>query len=163
LFGHLASRFSKRPEKLATEAVAFVVNRSEAMREALRRLIGRTGIELPRFARFRSQAGDEQGNIPDLIGIDTAGVERLIIENKFWAGLTDNQPAGYLKRLTADGGAVLVFVVPSKRLPIIWEELTVIGGPVVPPINEAGSARSCGRLDPGGLASKSHPRTLFSL
>jgi hypothetical protein len=123
LFGHLASRFSTHPENLATEAVAFIVNRSPAMREALRRLVGRTGIELPPLARFRSQAGDEQGNIPDLIGLDTMGAERLFIENKFWAGLTENQPAGYLERLPAEGGAVLVFVVPSKRLPIVWTEL----------------------------------------
>jgi hypothetical protein len=123
LFGHLASRFSTRPENLATEAVAFIVNRSAAMREALRRLVGRTGIELPLLARFRSQAGDEQGNIPDLVGLDPMGAERLLIENKFWAGLTENQPAGYLERLPADGGAVLVFVVPRKRLPIVWTEL----------------------------------------
>jgi hypothetical protein len=123
LFGHLASRFSAHPENLATEALAFIINRSEAMREALRRLVGRTGIELPELARFRSQAGDDQGNIPDLIGLDTKGVERLFIENKFWAGLTENQPAGYLDRLPAEGGAVLVFVVPGKRLPIVWTEL----------------------------------------
>jgi hypothetical protein len=95
------------------------------MREALRRLVGRTGIELPELATFRSQAGDDQGNIPDLIGLDATGAERLLIENKFWAGLTGNQPAGYLDRLPAEGGAVLLFVVPSKRLPILWPELAV--------------------------------------
>jgi hypothetical protein len=123
LFGHLVSRFSTHPENLATEAVAFIVDRSEAMREALRRLVGRTGIELPQLTRFRSQAGDEQGTIPDLIGLDAMGAERLFIENKFWAGLTANQPAGYLERLPVEGGAVLLFVVPSKRLPIAWTEL----------------------------------------
>jgi hypothetical protein len=123
LLGDLASRFSTPRENLATEAVAIIVNRSAAMREALRRLVGLTGIELPRLARFRSQAGDEQGNIPDLVGLDTTGAERLFIENKFWAGLTENQPAGYLERLPAEGGAVLVFVVPRKRLPIVWTEL----------------------------------------
>ena len=123
LFGHLASRFSPHRENLATEAVAFIVNRSPAMREALTRLVGRTGIELPPLTRFLSQAGDDKGNIPDLIGLDAMGAERLFIENKFWAGLTENQPAGYLERLPAEGGAVLVFVVPGKRLPIVWAEL----------------------------------------
>jgi hypothetical protein len=51
------------------------------------------------------------------------GAERLVVENKFWAGLTENQPVGYLDRLPAEGGAVLMFVVPSKRLPIVWAEL----------------------------------------
>jgi hypothetical protein len=123
LFGHLASRFATHPENLATEAVAFIVDRSPAMREALRRLAGRTGVELPPLMTFRSQAGDDQGNIPDLIGLDATGGERLVIENKFWAGLTENQPAGYLDRLPIEGGAVLLFVVPSKRLPIVWSEL----------------------------------------
>jgi hypothetical protein len=71
LFEHLASRFSTHPENLATEAVAFIVNRSPAMREALTRLVGRTGIELPPLTRFLSQAGDDKGNIPDSIGLDT--------------------------------------------------------------------------------------------
>jgi hypothetical protein len=123
LFGHLASRFSTYPENLATEALAFIVGRSPAMREAVRRLVARTGIGLPPLERFRSQAGDGQGNIPDLIGLDAMGAERLFIENKFCAGLTENQPAGYLERLPAEGGAILVFVVPSKRLPIVWAEL----------------------------------------
>jgi hypothetical protein len=131
LLRHLASRFSAHPENLATEAVAFIVNRSPAMREALRRLVERTGIELPPLATFRPQAGDGQGNIPDLVGVDATGAEVLIIENKFWAGLTENQPAGYLKRLPAEGGAVLVFVVPSRRLPIVWTELAS------PAINQA--------------------------
>jgi hypothetical protein len=125
LFGHLASRFSTHPENLATEALAFIVNGSAAMREAMRRLVARTGIELPPLVRFRSQSRDEQGNIPDLIGLDAAGTGRLFVENKFWAGLTENQPAGYLERLPAEGGAVLVFVVPSKRLPILWSELAI--------------------------------------
>jgi hypothetical protein len=96
LFGHLVSRFSTHPENLATEALAFIVNRSATMRVELRNLFGRTGIELPPLARFQSQAADEQGNIPDLIGLDALGAEWLFIENKFWAGLTENQPAGYL-------------------------------------------------------------------
>jgi hypothetical protein len=123
LFGHLVSRFSTHPENLATEALAFIVSRSATMREELRNLFGRTGKELPPLARFRSQAGDEQGNIPDLIGLDTTGAERLFIENKFWAGLTENQPAGYLERLPAKGGGLLVFIVPSRRFAIVWNEL----------------------------------------
>jgi hypothetical protein len=58
-----------------------------------------------------------------LIGLDAKGVERLVVENKFWAGLTENQPVGYLDRLPAAGGAVLMFVVPSKRFSIVWSEL----------------------------------------
>jgi hypothetical protein len=45
LFGHLVARFSTRPENLATEALAFIVNGSATMRKELRNLFGRTGIE----------------------------------------------------------------------------------------------------------------------
>ena len=44
LFGHLVSRFSTHPENLATEALAFIVNRSATMREELRNLFGRKEI-----------------------------------------------------------------------------------------------------------------------
>src|ERR1700730_18421694 len=54
LFGHLVSRFSTHPENLATEALTFILNRSATMREELRNLFGRTGIELPPLARFPS-------------------------------------------------------------------------------------------------------------
>jgi hypothetical protein len=73
--------------------------------------------------RFWSQASDEQGNIPDLIGLDSTGAERLFVENKFWAGLTENQPAGYFERLPATGSGVLVFIVPSRRFAMVWTEL----------------------------------------
>jgi hypothetical protein len=43
LFGHLVSRFSTHPENLATEALAFIVNRSAPMREELRNLFGADG------------------------------------------------------------------------------------------------------------------------
>ena len=117
-FGHLAARFSTSPENLATEALAFIVSRSAPMREALRRL-----VELPSLARFCSQPGDQQGNIPHLVGLDGMGAERPFMENKFWAGLPENQPAGYLERLPAEGDGVLVFVVPTKRLSIARTEL----------------------------------------
>src|SRR5262249_12837955 len=64
---------------------------------AFRGLVGRTGIELPQLVRFSSQAGDDQGNIPDLIGSDATGAEPLVVENKFWAGLTEHQ-AGWIPR-----------------------------------------------------------------
>jgi hypothetical protein len=147
LLGHLVSRFSTHPENLATEALAFIVNRSATMREELRNLFGRTGIELPPLARFQSQAGDEQGNIPDLIGLDTTGTERLFIENKFWAGLTENQPAGYLERLPAKGSGLLVFIVPSRRFTIV-DRACAFG-------NEPGGARA----EPRAARRRSFVRT----
>lgn len=40
----------------------------------------------------------------DMEGEDASGVMRVILENKFWAGLTPNQPGAYLRRLPAAHG-----------------------------------------------------------
>ena len=60
----------------------------------------------------------------DLIGFDATDAERALIEVKFWAGLTDNQPNTYLERLlqNADPSALL-FVAPESRLVTLWAEL----------------------------------------
>ena len=58
-----------------------------------------------------------------MIGLDATGAEQLFIENKFWAGLTENQPAGYLERLSANDSGLLIFIVPSRRFAIVWTEL----------------------------------------
>ena len=47
----------------------------------------------------------------------------MLIENKFWAGLTSNQPAAYLERLPKDGPGLLLFVVPPRRLHTMWPDL----------------------------------------
>ncbi len=47
----------------------------------------------------------------------------MLIENKFWAGLTPNQPAAYIKMLPDDEPGLLLFVVPPRRLHAIWPDL----------------------------------------
>ena len=50
--------------------------------------------------------------------------ERVLIEAKFWAGLTENQPNAYLVRLPLDERpAVLLFVAPEARIETLWPEL----------------------------------------
>jgi hypothetical protein len=48
----------------------------------------------------------------------------LLIEAKFWAGLTENQPVTYL-RSSLDSGqpGCLLFVMPAARLETVWPEL----------------------------------------
>ncbi len=47
----------------------------------------------------------------------------LIIEAKFWAGLTENQPNAYIKRLPNDRDSVLLFIAPAVRLYTLWPEI----------------------------------------
>lgn len=57
------------------------------------------------------------------MGLDDEGSRICIIESKFWAGLTENQPVNYLKRLDPEKTSILMFLVPSRRLQSIWLEL----------------------------------------
>ena len=122
LFGHLASRFAPHPENLATEALLYVL-RSPTARAALVRGLGRAGATLPRDLRFSSQVVAEDSSIPDLIGKDEDGQKRLIVEAKFWAGLTENQPGAYIAQLPGELDSVLLFVAPAARFTSLWPEL----------------------------------------
>ena len=107
LLGHLAFNFASHPENLATEALLFVLERSLEARRAMARLLGDCGIEVPESLSYRSQAGSDDGSIPDLVGVDSEGRRPVIVEAKFWAGLTDNQPCGYLKQLPEAAPGIL--------------------------------------------------------
>jgi hypothetical protein len=124
LLGHLAfRRLTTQVEDLATEALGYVLSRSDAARTALKRHVDRCGVTLPEQLSYLTQSVGEHEERPDVVGQTADGVERLLIEAKFWAGLTENQPVGYLNRLPT--GGVLLFVVPEKRLHSCWSELLV--------------------------------------
>jgi hypothetical protein len=57
------------------------------------------------------------------VATDDLGGERLIIEAKFWANLTDNQPAAYLTRLAPAEPGLLLVVAPQVRLTTLWADL----------------------------------------
>lgn len=67
--------------------------------------------------------GGEDTDIPDLVGVDPDGRRVLVIEAKFWAGLTGNQPVAYLDQLPKDVDSILMFIAPAMRFPTLWNEL----------------------------------------
>ena len=126
LLAHLAGRFVTQREDLATEALLFVLDESSVARASLLRLLTSAGCSVPTEARFKSQAVGLGGERPDMVGVDVRGHERVLVEAKFWAGLTDNQPVTYLARLEESGSesGVLVFMAPDTRLEALWPELS---------------------------------------
>lgn len=70
----------------------------------------------PRRPEKRANAQISPASIRD-------GRERVLIEAKFWAGLTGNQPVAYLQRLPANTPSALLFVAPAPRLDTLWNEL----------------------------------------
>ncbi len=88
-------------------------------------------VHLPDALTWRTQASEAADTSrPDLVADDAAGRHLLIVEVKFWASLTPNQPLGYLQRQSrhfADDPAasLLVFLAPQRRLDLLVSELQV--------------------------------------
>ena len=125
LLAHLAlqKKFSDKYENIAVEALGHILSTSPAAVRALEDVLQTGGAAIGEIARVETQASGEEGTRPDLAGRDTEGVERVLIEAKFGAGLTENQPVTYLERLPENQSSVLLFVAPAERLESLWTEL----------------------------------------
>lgn len=123
LFGHLVTQFATSPENLATESLHYILQSATARQAVTGFLAQAADLELDQQYTFRTQVGGSDSAIPDLVGFDSRGQQSLIVEAKFWAGLTDKQPTAYLERLPANTPSALVFLAPAQRLDILWGEL----------------------------------------
>lgn len=121
IFARFAAR-SGRPEPIATESLGYILHHSEPARRALAGFLAVAGVEQGSLDRIVTEDTSGEAGRPDLAAYDDDHVLRLLIEAKFWAGLTDNQPVSYLNQLKASRG-VLLFLVPEKRMEMIWREL----------------------------------------
>ncbi len=122
LFAHIMPMYGKT-ELIATEALRYILQQSEPVRNALERTLLDAGVEVGSIVRFQTEASGDEGERIDLACYDECGTERVLIEAKFWAGLTDNQPNTYLARLPEDTHSALLFVVPAQRIETLWPEL----------------------------------------
>ena len=73
----------------------------------------------------------------------------MLIEVKFWADLTANQPNGYLNHLPDDGPAVLAFLVPEERVQSLWPQLRRRAEREYGIATEVDSERKCLRIGDG--------------
>ena len=123
LFGEIAIRLSTHPENIATESLRYIFEQHSTAWPSVRRFLERGNISLPESLVFRTQSSGEDSAIPDLVGIDSDGVEIFLLEAKFWAGLTSNQPVTYMRRIRQHRQGVLCFVAPDLRLETLWPKL----------------------------------------
>ena len=124
LLAQLSSKLSQHPELVATEALGHILAGSEPAREALRTFLQVYGLDIGPIATVRTEVTGDELERPDLVCSDQASKERLLIEAKFWAGLTENQPVTYLRRLRDVRPSALLVVAPSQRFETLWPELT---------------------------------------
>jgi hypothetical protein len=123
LLAHLAQRLGRGSEDLATEALAYILRNPQAadgMYKHAQRFCG----ELPPVMRYRTQEWSDDQAIPDLVGVGVDGATPLIVEVKFHAALTSNQPVVYLQRLLPlNRPGLLLFLVPTHRVDSVWASI----------------------------------------
>jgi hypothetical protein len=123
LLAHVAPGLTTQFENLATESLLYLLRRYGTAHDAFVEVVSTTGYDPPRDLAFSTQVHMQHGNIPDLVGATEDGTGVLLVESKFWAPLTPNQPTGYLDRLPADGEGMILFIAPEKRRVHLWQEL----------------------------------------
>lgn len=124
LLAHLANRFTNLKETLATEALGYILSQSAPARVALQEMLMSGGANVGAIARVQTEVEISKAAKVDLIGFDAGEAKRALIEVKFWAGLTENQPNTYLKELLKnDEPSALLFVAPESRQETLWPEV----------------------------------------
>jgi hypothetical protein len=121
LLGQFYTRIKGSQEDIASESLTYILQRSVKAKNTINQIIHiNTGLKFPDLS-YSTQNIGEKLERPDISGKDENGKEKLIIEAKFWASLTSNQPNEYLKRLTKE--SVLIFLVPALRERALFEEV----------------------------------------
>ena len=110
-------------EDIAVEALGYILSNSEYARLALTEFVGDGGITIDDINRVQTQDVGETLERPDIAFRNTQGEKHLLIEAKFGAVLTENQPLGYLRRRPCQEQVVLLFVSPDCRVDSLWQEL----------------------------------------
>lgn len=121
LLGQFYSKIKGSQEDIASEGLTYILNRSDGAKSAIHNIVMQEcGLDLPELTYVSQSTGDNLER-PDISGRSDGGKECLLLEAKFWASLTDNQPNEYLKRLSDD--SILMFVCPNLRIRSLWDEL----------------------------------------
>lgn len=122
------SKFAPRQwENVATESLHYLLDR-EAGGAAVQLLLAPLGFDPGPLVWHGQASSVDDSSIPDLVGNDAQNRHVLIVEGKFWASLTENQPLGYLERQALQfpddpAGCLLLFLVPRRRENVITAEL----------------------------------------
>jgi hypothetical protein len=117
----VTKRLSSEKENIATEVLAFILDSNQSAKKGMMKLLKAIAPTMPNLI-FKTQM--VEGTIrPDMWGY-CGDNPRVYIENKFWAGLTENQPNAYLIQLAKyTRPSILLVVVPEVREQTVWHEL----------------------------------------
>ena len=126
VFSHIVlNLLSQEYENVATESLSFILQNCEQARIGMANIFRSVAPDMP-VLFFRTQQTEQTNDRefrPDMVGFHEREA-RVYIENKFEAGLTDNQPETYLEQLAkTKKSTVLLVVVPEVRVETMWGEL----------------------------------------
>lgn len=138
LMAYLVPRLTSQVENAATDALAYILNKSSGSMQALNDLLREGGAAIRPIAKVETQVTYEDGSRPDMAGYDANNMARLLVEVKFWAALLEDQASAYAQKLDQPGPAMLLFIAPEIRMPTLWNEISRQLGKH----NELGPARS---------------------
>lgn len=118
----IQKRYSQEFENISTDALAYILEGSESAKLSMMKLLREIIPSLPNLV-FKTQLESEDAR-PDIWGLAEEKTW-VFIENKFWAGLTENQPVTYLNELNKfTHPTLLLFVAPGLREQTMIRELT---------------------------------------
>ncbi|MBE6775348.1 MAG: hypothetical protein E7543_04055 [Ruminococcaceae bacterium] len=127
LLAHLYTHIRGSQEDIATMSLQYLLMQSAELNKTFTKKVSKIlHIDTDETLQYDTQVTGEDKERPDMVGVDSEGKEMLICEMKFYAGLTDNQPLGYLDRLKKNGGKGLLFICPESRIETLWYELEKI-------------------------------------
>ncbi len=123
LMAYLVPKLTSQVENAATDALAYILNRSARSMQALNDLLREGGSGIEPITRVETQVTYRDGSRPDMAGYDAGNVIRLLVETKFWHALGEGQASGYLEKLDQPGPAALLFIAPEVRVQMLWPEI----------------------------------------
>lgn len=126
LLAHLLPHIRGSQEDIATYSLQYLLSQSKELNRAFtKRLFDVLHIGNNYDLQFICQATgkNEEKERPDMAGLDSRGNEKILLEMKFYASLTPNQPLTYLDRIESCNGEGLVFVCPYARQTNLWSKL----------------------------------------
>lgn len=124
LLAHLYSHIRGSQEDIATLSLQYILSQSLELNFAFTKFVSRAlSVDLPDHLNYITQKTGKDKERPDISGINELGQEYILCEAKFYAGLTSNQPLGYLDRLQQNNGKGLLFICPANRRSNLWAKL----------------------------------------
>lgn len=124
LLAHLYSHIRGSQEDIATLSLQYILSQSLELNFAFTKFVSRVlSVDLPDHLNYITQKAGQDKERPDISGINELGQEYILCEAKFYAGLTENQPLGYLDRLQQNEGKGLLFICPASRRSNLWAKL----------------------------------------